>query len=213
MTLSSVSLTRVAASVAAACLTVGSTLFVAPDATAGPRVEPCIWPDTGTDLQQYFDVSVSLVVPGACSTVQTGAAWATPSVFYVARTWEQVPPGYETHGATPLEELESDLTTVRFIVDEGTPQQFTVQRSGRQVHFQVRDWNEVYPDDPDWLLVDVGTHIAMRPLPPGTHTVRGESVVSRSACDGTSTVMDQSCIPPGLFEYPGTRSFTVVPRA
>jgi hypothetical protein len=154
---------------------------------------------------------VSLVVPGgACDPIKAGSSWATPSVFYVARTWEQVPAGYEPVGATPLDELEADLTSVRFIVDEGTPQQFTVERSASQIHFQIRDWNEVYPDDPDWLLVDIGTHITLRPLPPGTHTVRGEFAVSRPACDGTSSEYDQSCIPPGVFEYPGTRTFTVV---
>ena len=201
---------RARAGVAAACLVVIAALFMAPSASASPRVKPCIWPDTSTNLQQYFDVSVSLVVPGACSTVKTGSPWATPSVFYLARTWEQVPPGYQPVGATPLAELEADVTEVRFIVDEGTPQQFTVTRTGSQIHFQVEDWQEVYPDDPDWLLVDIGTHVAMRPLPPGTHTVRGQFVVSRQACDGTSSDPDLSCLPPGVFDYPGTRTFTVV---
>jgi hypothetical protein len=207
------SLTRIGSAISAACLAVGTTLLAAPSATASPRVEPCIWPDTGTNLQTYFDVSVSLVIPPAdCGQVRTGSPWATPVVFYVARTWEQVPPGYQPVGATPLDELEADLVSVRLIVDEGTPQEFTVERSGPQIHVQTAAWDEVYPDDPDWLLVDIGTHITMRPLPPGTHTVSGEFVLDAPACDGTSADYDQSCIPAGVFAYPSTRTFTVVPR-
>src|SRR4051812_29574359 len=59
-----------------------------------PRVEPCIWPDTGTNLQQYFGVTSALVIPGACGPVLTGSTWSTPVVFYVARTWEHIPAGY-----------------------------------------------------------------------------------------------------------------------
>jgi len=208
---SPVSSTRVAATLAAACLVSTTALFASPGAAASPRVQPCIWPATGTNLQQYFGVSVSLVIPSACDSIKAGSKWATPLAFYVARSWEHVPDGYEPSGATPLEELENDLTVVRFIIDEGTPHQFTVERSASQIHFRVRDWQEVYPDDPDWVFVDVGSHIAMRPLPPGTHTIRGEFVVSRLTCDGTSSDVNQSCIPPGQFEYPSTRTFTVVP--
>ena len=43
-------------------------------------------------------------------------------------------------------------------------------------------------------------------------TVVGEFVIDAPACDGTSSDYDVSCIPPGVFPYPGTRTFTVVPR-
>lgn len=203
-------LTRVASIFASACLGFTAALFAAPGATASPRVQPCIWPSTGTNLQQFFGVSVSLVIPSACPPIKAGSQWATPEAFNVARSWVHVPAGYQTNGATPLEELENDLTMVRFIVDEGTPHQFTVERPASQIHFQVRDWQEVYPADPDWVFVDIGTHVTMAPLSVGTHTVRGEFAVSRWACDGTSSDVNQSCIPPRVFGYP-SRTFTVVP--
>jgi len=213
MTVTSASVTRLARSIAAACLAFSTTLLVAPSASANPRVEPCIWPDTGTNLQQYFDVSVSLVIPfGGCGQIKAGSPWATPAVFYDARTWEQIPPGYHPLGATPVDEFLAHLTKVRMIVDEGTPHEFTVERSGGQIHPVIASWNEVYPDDPDWLLVDIGTHITMPPLPVGQHTVRGQFEVDAPACDGTIAVFELSCIPVGVFDYPEMRTFTVVPR-
>ena len=205
----SASLTRISSCIAAACLAASATLLGVPSASASTRVEPCIWPSTGTDLQQYFQVSVALVVPHACNQIKTGASWSTPSVFYVARTWEQVPAGYHPTTATPRDELVAHLTKVRFIVDEGTPQEFTVERTGRQLSVLTASWQEVYPDDPDWLLVDIGTHITLRPLPVGQHTVRGQFVLDAPACDGTSSVWEMSCIPAGEFDYPETRTFTV----
>jgi hypothetical protein len=182
-------------------------------ASATPRVKPCIWPDTGTDLQEYFGVTSSLVIPsGGCGTVLTGSTWSTPVVFYVARTWEHIPEGIVPTGATPLDELVDRLTKVRLIVDEGTPGAFTVERTIDQIHVRTADWQVVYPNDPDWLLVDIGTHITMRPLPVGQHTVRGQFEVNSPACDGTSADVDMSCIPTGLFDYPSTRTFDVVAR-
>jgi len=204
---------RLAALVAAVLLAAGTTLLGAPSASANVRVEPCIWPATGTNLQQYFGVSSSLVIPpGGCDEVKAGSTWSTPVSFYVARTWEQVPAGYVPTQATPLDELVAHLTKIRLVVDEGTPQEFAVERSAPQIDVRIADWDEVYPDDPDWLFVDIGTHITMRPLPVGTHTVRGEFTMDAPACDGTNSVYDASCIPPGTFPYPDTRTFTVVPR-
>jgi len=189
-----------------------TTVATAAPAAASSRVEPCIWPDTGTNLQQYFGVTSSLVVPGACGTIPTGSTWSTPVGFYVARTWEHIPAGIVPTGATPLDELVDRLTRLRLIVDEGKPGAFTVERTIDQIHVTTADWQEVYPDDPDWLLVDIGTHITMRPLPPGQHTVRGEFEVNSPACDGTSADFDLSCIPTGVFAYPSTRTFSVVAK-
>jgi hypothetical protein len=189
-----------------------TTVATAAPASASPRVPPCIWPDTGTNLQQYFGVTSSLVIPSACDAVPTGSTWSTPVVFYVARTWEHIPTGIVPIGATPLDELVDRLTKIRLIVDEGKPGAFTVERTVGQIHFTTADWQEVYPDDPDWLLVDVGTHITMRPLPVGQHTVRGEFEVNGPTCDGTTADADLSCIPTGVFDYPSTRTFNVVAR-
>ena len=204
---------RTCASLAAALLLAGMSVCLPIDASASPRVRPCVWPDTGTDLQRYFGVSTSLVIPfGGCDTVLAGSTWSTPVVFYVARTWEHVPAGYVPTGATPRDELVERLTKVRLIVDEGTPGAFTVERSREQVDVVTARWQEVYPDDPDWLLVDIGTHLTLRPLPVGQHTVRGEFELDGAACDGTSAEFDQSCIPPGVFAYPSTRTFQVVAK-
>jgi hypothetical protein len=210
---SSPSDTRLASLLAAAGLALGTTLLAAPSATASARVDPCIWPDTGTNLQHYFNVSTALVIPvGGCGQIRAGSAWSTPIVFYNARTWEQIPAGYQPDTANPVAELEALLTKVRLIVDEGTLQEFTVERSGRQLQWTTGDWQELYPSDPDWRLADVGTHFTLRPLSVGTHTVRGEFYLDDFACDGTSSDWN-SCIPPGSYEYPETRTFTVVHSA
>jgi hypothetical protein len=200
------------ASIAAICLTFGMAFIATPTADAtSPRVEPCIW-DTGTNLQQYFDISSALVIPPECDRVKVGAPWSTPLAFYVARSWELIPDGYAPTTDSPLDELKAHLTKVVFTVDEGTPQEFTVERSGQGLHWLVADWQEVYPDDPDWLLADVGTHITIHPLPPGTHTISGEFTVDAVVCDGVTDSWDASCIPTGTFQYPSTRTFTVVTR-
>jgi hypothetical protein len=207
-------LTRVASVLAAAGLTLGTTVLGAPSASAGPRVQPCIWPDTGTNLQHYFDVTTALVVPfGACGQIVAGSAWSTPIAFYNARTWEQIPAGYQPDTDSPSAELAAHLTTVRLIVDEGTHHSFTVERSGPQLQWATADWQELYTSDPDWVLADVGTHFALRPLSVGTHTVRGEFYLDDTVCDGTSADPNASCIPPGWFDYPETRTFTVVPHS
>ena len=212
MNLSAPTLTRIASKLAVVSLALVTTLLAAPSATASSRVDPCIWPDTGTNLQHYFHVSTALVVPGACTQITAGSAWSTPIGFYNARTWEQLPVGYQPDEATPVAELEAHLTAVRLIVDEGTRREFTVERSGQQLRWTTGDWQEVYPNDPDWVLADVGTHLTLGPLPVGTHTVRGEFYMDDYACDGTSSDWNISCIPPGWFEYPSTRTFTVVPQ-
>ena len=210
MTLSSSLGRRLATCVAGAALALTSSLALSPSASANPRTGPCIWPSTGTDLQQYFGVSTTLVVPTrGCGTVLAGSSWSTPAVFYVARSWEHIPAGITPIGATPLEELQKRLVRFRLFVDEGTPQAFTVDRSASQLQYVTQPWQVLFPNDPDWLLVDIGTHITLRPLPPGQHTVRGEFEVTGPTCDGTSDDVDQSCIPTGVFEFPPTRTFQV----
>ncbi|WP_159577020.1 hypothetical protein [Microbacterium sp. 8M] len=216
--------TRAAASIAAACLALTLAVLAAPSASASPqipaestppspRVEPCIWQPTGVDLNQYFGVSTALVVPTSvgCPTISSGAWWSRPATFFLARTWEHVPDGYVPVGATPFDELKADLSMVRVIVDEGTPQEFTVERSGVDIQWATGRQQALFPDDPDWLLADIGSHVLIHPLSVGTHTVRGEFFITRPACDGTSSSWD-SCIPVGLFPYPPTRTFTVAAR-
>ena len=47
---------RAARAATTACLVAGSALGLSPSAYAGSRVEPCIWPDTGTNLQVHLPV-------------------------------------------------------------------------------------------------------------------------------------------------------------
>ncbi|HET7901031.1 MAG TPA: hypothetical protein VFL59_07560, partial [Candidatus Nanopelagicales bacterium] len=176
-----------AALLTSAALVIAGTLGPTTVARAEPssRVPACIWAPTGTDLHRFFDVTTSLVIPGGCDHVLSGARWSTPDSFYVARSWEHIPPGYVPDSPTPLAELEKHLTRVAFIVDEGTPNEFRVQRTASQLEWVVRDWQEVYPDDPDWVFADMGTHITIRPLSIGMHTIRGVFSIDAPACDGT----------------------------
>lgn len=204
--------TRVASPIAVVLLAAGTTLLGAPVAHAGSasRVDHCVWPATGADLQEFWGISSYFVAPGVgCDHVAAGAAWTTPVSFYVAKTWEHVPDGVVPATDSPLAELESSVTTVRLIVDQGTKQQFTVERSGDQLQWKVREWDAVYQEHSDWYLVDVGTALSVHPLAVGTHTVTAEIVADRVACDGTDPAYDVSCLPPGVWDYP-TRTFQVV---
>lgn len=184
-----------------------------------PRVNDCIWQATPTspwiDLNEAFGTpAVAHVNPygSQCLKIKSGARWSVPIGFYVAKTWEQIPPNYNPL-PTPLEELLADTTKVRLVVDEGTTHEFTVEWTNIQDSY-VGDWNTFYagtPDDqPTWLLVNMGTIGAIRPLPVGVHTVKPVWVVSHLSCDGTSADPN-SCAPIGDYEF-DTITFTVVPR-
>lgn len=190
-----------------------------PPLASGQRVDDCVWQATDTsawvDLNQTFGTPTVAHVNdygSQCLTIKSGAWWSAPIGFYVAKTWEHVPAGYN-YLPTPLEELIADTAKVRLIIDEGARQQFTLEWTNIQDSY-VGDWNTFYagtPDDqPTWLLVNMGTIGAIRPLSVGVHTLRRVWVVSRLSCDGTSDDPN-SCAPPGEYDY-GTFSFTVVPR-
>jgi hypothetical protein len=182
---------------------------VAPaQASAGPRVTPCVLPDGldpyvpgGTILQDFYGVSTSIVT-SFCPEIKAGAPWTVVAASYFAKTWEAIPAGYEPVSATPLGDFRARFVGVRIVVDEGTPEEFTVE----------------WPNSPKLWVGDYGPYDlaspitlgTVRPLSVGVHSERVSYVMSEMACDGLSADPALSCIPAGETSF-RTVHFTVVP--
>jgi len=164
------------------------------------RYTPCIYPD-GTNIQEKYGVTVSLVLP-LCPEIKAGAAWAVGIGWYSAKTWEQMPAGYVPTSATPLDDFRANFVSARWVIDEGTPQQFTVDWANGP-----RLW---IGSDGTYDIANAMTLGTIRPLPVGAHTVRRSLVLSALTCDGMSEDPSVSCLPAGE-AVADTLSFRVVP--
>jgi hypothetical protein len=177
-------------------------------ASADPRFTPCVIPagldpyvPGGTSMQAFFGVSTSIVTSW-CPVIKAGARWTVIAAAFSAKTYEAIPPGYQPGGASPLSDLRARLVGVKIFVDEGTPQQFTVEWANSP-QLWVGDWGPFDLASP----ITLGT---VRPLAVGSHTERVAYVMREAACDGTSSDPSLSCIPAGETSF-NTVHFTVVP--
>ena len=172
---------------------------------SSPRTEHCVAPN-GVDMNAYLDLSAAIVAP-FCPEIKAGAWWVRARFYASATTWEQMPEGYVPAGSTPREDFVAKFLAVRYVVDEGTPDEFTVEFANGP-----RLWTGDHATDPDIALATPMTLGAIRPLSVGPHTVRDVWIMSDMQCDGWSAVVEESCIP-GAGPYDlGTISFEVVAK-
>lgn len=169
------------------------------------RTEHCVAPN-GVDMNAYLDLSAAIVAP-FCPEIKAGAWWVRARFYASAKTWEQMPEGYVPAGATPRDDFVAKFLAIRYVVDEGMPDEFTVEFANGPLL-----WTGDHATDPDIALATPMTLGAMRPLSVGTHTVREFWIMSDMQCDGWSAVIEESCFPgAGPFDL-GTFSFEVVAR-
>lgn len=163
---------------------------VAPTASAAesPRVQHCVSPSSGLDIQNFLGIKAS-VVNGLCPPVLAGSPWVPGLSFYFAKTWEQWPQGYVRAGATPREDFLTKFVGIRDVVDAGTPSKFTVDFTDVS---RLRLYEFDGYDQASTLTLG-----AIRPLSVGRHTVDVSILMRDVACDGTSSVVELSCLPAG----------------
>ncbi|NNM45230.1 hypothetical protein [Knoellia koreensis] len=183
---------------------VAATLTVASPATAAesPRVQHCISSSSGLDIQAFLGLDAS-VVNGFCPPVLAGSPWVPGLSFYFAKTWEQWPQGYVKAGPTPRDDFLTKFVGIKDVVDAGTPHEFTVEFSdvSRLRLYELDGYDQA-------STLTLGT---IRPLSAGRHSVDVSILMSDVACDGTSSVVEWSCLPAGeiaAFTY----NFDVVAR-
>jgi hypothetical protein len=192
--------------VLAVALMVGPVAVGNQAATAeSPRVLHCVAPDgvdvpAGTDLNALFDVSARIASNYySCGTILAGSPWTSILAFYFAKTWENVPAGYVPAGPTPRQDFLTKLVAFRFVVDAGTPQQFSADFPAGP-SLWIGDINGYNPSIGDYNQYDWAqgmTLVTMRPLSVGHHTVQKSVILSAPSCDGIFSDFDMSCLPAG----------------
>ena len=191
---------------ATVCAALFAALLPLQPATAGTRVEPCMWQNPGVpssppiNLNEAFGVTAAFVST-ECNEIKAGAPWTPTMGWYGAKTWEYRPVGVQTIGATPLDELRLRFVKIRLVVDAGTRKEFSVEWTNLS-RLWVGEWNYFYGDHPDWFLANFVTLGSVRPLTAGTHTVQRAIFLSGVTCDGTSSDPNVSCAPAGEVDFP-----------
>ena len=169
------------------------------------RTQHCIAPN-GVDMNAFLDLSSAVAAP-FCPKIKAGDWWVPANFYTAAKSWEQMPDGYVPAGPTPLEDFVAKFVAIRYVVDEGTPDEFTVEFANGP-----RLWTGDHAIDPTIALATPMTLGAIRPLKVGAHTVRDLWIMSDMQCDGWSAVVEESCFPAaGPFDG-GMTLFEVVAR-
>lgn len=196
---------RLASLIAAATLVLAGAAGVEAAPAQNTRTEHCIAPN-GVDMNAYLDLSAAIAAT-FCPQIKAGDWWVRAQFYTAARTWEQMPDGYVPAGSTPLEDFVAKFVAIRYVVDEGTPNEFTVEFANGPLL-----WTGEHATNPDIALATPMTLGAIRPVGVGPHTVRTIWIMSAMQCDGWSSVVEESCFP-GAGPYDGgTVAFEVVGR-
>lgn len=188
-------------------------------AAASPRVRHCVVPEgrslpAGTDLNAMFGYEASIANnSNGCGTLLTGAPWGMPTGFYFSKTWQAMPPGFVPAGPTPRQDFIAKFVAIRYVVDKGTRQEFSVEfpNSPKLWTGDVIGHDSGIGDFSQYDWAQPMTLGSIRPLSPGTHTVDKTVIMSGPQCDGLYDVFEWSCLPAGE-TYVGGDTFTWVAR-
>lgn len=208
-------MTRIISSIAviAATMTLGVSV-----ASAG-RVDPpghrsgnhCVNFD-GVDFNVLYGISDQFIARPGCLQATAGEHWLRPTFWSVAGTNYVFPVGYVPSRPTPMEDFLSK-TTVKVVVDGGTPQQKTHVFAASQVVRTDITTHQAFPGGVAFPTNDPMASILarMRPLSVGTHTTEQFLLLSAQHCDGLGTDVAANCLPAGETLYGARRSFSVTP--
>ena len=170
-----------------------AALATTASAAAGRRTTDCV--SGSVNINENVGVSAAIVAP-FCAEIKAGDWWV-PAAFWVqAKNWDLKPDGYIPVGETPLEEFVANFVGVRYVVDQGTKHEFTVEFANGPSLWT--DAHPIFPDDLD--LASPMTLGSIRPLSVGPHTVTMFWTLSADTCDGLDTDPELACAPAGEFE-------------
>ena len=164
----------------------------------------CITP-TGIDLNALYGITKQIVTP-FCNQVDAGEQWtAGGPAWFMNTSFEAVPDGFVSAGATPLEDFLAKFVAVKYVIDPGTRQEQTyIYLTGDRL------W--IGTTGPGFPVVWPGTLSKLPPLRVGEHFVVVYWVFNAMHCDGFGTVVDEFCLGPGEIAYTGVM-FEVTPGA
>lgn len=200
---------RLAAAVGLAALTVTGAVqgLAASGASATPQKENhCVVP-SGVDLNALWGVAEQVVTgkSPSCRDVGTGERFR-PSVtaWFLNRTFEVTPAGFEPAGATPVEDFVAKFAAVRYVIDPGT-------RQARSYLF-TNDGNLATAISFGLPVVNPLTLGTVGPLRVGTHKIETYWTFGAPHCDGfgADTGPGGNCFPAGETQLP-TMTFEVRP--
>ena len=145
----------------------------------------------GSTLNQLYGYSVSIITPD-CNRVGAAERWS-PSVPWIMNArFEQIPQGFVTDWATPLDDFRGKLKRIQYVVDPGSPYQ-----SNHGLSNDAKLWVGVLPDAAGLPAVNTATLGALDALPVGQHVVDVYWDFAAPHCDGFSTDQATSCLPQG----------------
>src|SRR5690349_2271855 len=152
--------------------------------------EPCVEPN-GMTLKQQYGYSVAIVTP-ACTQIPAGQRWAPSVPWDMDTRFEQMPAGFQTDYATPVDDLRGKLQSIDVVVDPGSAYQ-----TNRSYPADNKIWAGELPDAPGLPAVDTVDLEAMDPLPIGQHSVAVYWNFAAQHCDGFTASQSTSCLPAG----------------
>ena len=150
--------------------------------------EHCVIPD-GTDLNEFYGVSETIVVP-FCPPLRTGEHWTTTSRWFVAPSYGPVPPGFvPAPGATPADDFLAKFVGVKYVIDPGTRLEQT---------YVFPNSDKLFIGLVDGLtLFNPITLSRLHPLAKGQHVIERYWRMSALHCDGIGDSLADNCLPEG----------------
>jgi hypothetical protein len=179
------------------------TLSAVPASAGPPAAEECVHPD-GVNLNQLHSTP-ERIVTDVCTVVAAGERWAPATGWLTNTSHEAIPAGYVPARPTPIEDFNSKVLTVRYVVDAGTRQQ-------RTYSFSAAEALQTGLTHPPSGLPLTGIVTVLRPLSVGSHTVDIYVTLSTDHWDGFDVDPAFDLIPAGENHW-AHYTFEVVPRS
>ena len=166
----------------------------------------CVTP-SGVDLNETYGVEYQILAP-FCQEADAGERWTTSGGWFMAKSFDIVPEGFEPRGATPLEDFLARFKGVRAVVDAGTRREQTFFLPTNENLFAGP--HPAFPDDFDLVVaIPIGSN---RPLQVGSHTVTVTWMFDGMHCDGLGDSLQDNCTPGGEFVFVDDLPIEVVSR-
>jgi hypothetical protein len=142
-------------------------------------------------LKQQYGYSVAIVTP-SCTQLRAGERWAPSVPWEMDSRFEQMPSGFKTDYATPVDDLRGKLQSIEVVVDPGSAYQ-----TNRAFPADNKIWQGELPDAPGLPAVDSANLGSLDPLPVGQHSVAVYWNFTAPHCDGFTASQGTSCLPAG----------------
>lgn len=165
------------------------------------EIPHCFSP-SGTDLNDFYDISEQIVAP-FCQTLNSGRQWVPTAAWFMNTTFAEVPPEFEPAGATPAEDIAAKLSAIRYVIDPGTKKKKTVVFTNTGNLF-------IGLADDGTPVANTITLGALKPVSVGEHAVEVYWNLSAMHCDGLGADPAANCLGPGEVLFDNI-TFSVVP--